>query len=447
MANSMFTRSVTVLAAALMEVVQPAAGVESPGPLWILDKTLVAWVSPADLQQRGGGVVSLMEDERFDAIVLGEKRQGVWMAGSDFFRRTQADQSAAAPETVQPGQQVQIAVVYCGKRITLYRDGRRYADYDAGSQESFANTCDILIGARYRGSMGEIGFFAGEIDEVRLYREPLDEATLRALKPGEVGQPEPWGMWTFDEAEVADRMGRFPKGRLMNGATVAGGKLRLGGRTQYALVSALPPSTRAVHAGFFTPLRRGQMWDTWMYFHDGRYYMYYLAGRGGHWDGHELAVSDDGVHWKGHGVVVRPRVGVTWMGTGHIWESPDFDRSHTWVMNYSEWFGDKQDIMFVTSTDLLHWIKVDEKHRFVQDARWYKPKGRWDCIDAIARPDSGLYGYFTADPAEGKVPYRPCGFGFAASKDGITWTALPPVEGDIAGELGGIQKLGALRAD
>ena len=205
---------------------------------------------------------------------------------------------------------------------------------------------------------------------------------------------------------------------------------------------ASSPPVAAVQAGFFTPARKGQIWDTWVYYHEGRYYMYYLAGPGGHWDGHELAISEDGVHWKEYGVVVKPRDGVTWMGTGHIWKSPDFDKTHKWVMNYSEWFGDKQDIMFVTSTDLLHWTKVAEKHRFVQDIRWYKEKGRWDCIDAIQRPDGGLYGYFTADPEEGKVTYRPCGFGFAESKDGITWTALAPVEGDIGGEFGGIQKIG-----
>ena len=76
------------------------------------------------------------------------------------------------------------------------------------------------------------------------------------------------------------------------------------------------------HAGrlLYAPAR-GQMWDTWLYFHDGKYYMYYLAGPPGHWDGHELATSDDGVHWKEYGVVVRPRTGVTWMGTGHIWKA------------------------------------------------------------------------------------------------------------------------------
>jgi hypothetical protein len=197
-----------------------------------------------------------------------------------------------------------------------------------------------------------------------------------------------------------------------------------------------------VQAGFYTPARKGQIWDTWLYYHDGRYYLYYLAGPGGRWDGHELALSDDGVYWKEYGVMIKPRAGVKWMGTGHIWKVPDSSESRKWVMNYSEWFGDKQDIMFASSTNLVEWTKVDEKYRFVQDKRWYKEKGRWDCIDTVLRPDGSLYGYFTADPDAAKVTYRPCGFGFAESRDGITWTALPPIEGDISGEFGGIQKIG-----
>ena len=59
-----------------------------------------------------------------------------------------------------------------------------------------------------------------------------------------------------------------------------------------------------VQAGFFTPSRKGQIWDTWAYFHEGRYYLYYLAGTFNSWDGHELAPcgfgfaeSKDGIAW------------------------------------------------------------------------------------------------------------------------------------------------------
>ena len=410
----------------------------------VSDKTLVAWASPANLQQQGAGVVAMMRGTQFDAIVLGEILRGRWMPGSDFFRRTERNQAAWLAETAGPGQQVQIAIVYSGSHITVYRDGQPYADYETGGRQSFPRRGDVLIGVRYRAGSGtETGFFSGDIEEVRIYDRALDTDQVKALTPGSPSDPKPLGMWTFDGGSVHDRMNNYPRGYLQNGATIVDGKLRLDGRGQYMLVTdEQPVQAERVQAGFFTPQRVGQMWDTWVYFHEGKYYQYYLAGPGGRWDGHELAVSEDGVQWSEHGVVIKPREGVTWMGTGHIWKSPDFDRNHTWVMNYSEWFGPKQDIMFVTSTDLLHWTKVDERFRFVQDARWYKPQGRWDCIDTVPRTDGGLYGYFTADPIRDKVSYPCCGFGMAESRDGITWTALPPPQGDISGEFGGIQQLG-----
>ena len=35
--------------------------------------------------------------------------------------------------------------------------------------------------------------------------------------------------------------------------------------------------------------------------------MYYLAGTFNGWDGHELALSDDGVHWQEQGVMIKPQ--------------------------------------------------------------------------------------------------------------------------------------------
>ena len=197
-----------------------------------------------------------------------------------------------------------------------------------------------------------------------------------------------------------------------------------------------------IQGGFFTPARKGKLWDTWAYYYEGKYYLYYLGGDFLHWDRHGLARSDDGVYWKDAGVTIPRNPGVTWMGTGHIWEGADFAKNPVWVSNYSEHIGEKQDIRFATSTDLIHWTKADEASHFVQDTRWYKEKGRWDCLDTIKRPDGSFYGYFTADPDPAKVKYRACGFGFGESKDGIHWTALPPVEGDISGEFGGIEKIG-----
>lgn len=53
------------------------------------DKSLVAWVAPANLDQRGGSVLTLAEGtENFDGIVFGEIAPARWMAGSDHWKRT-----------------------------------------------------------------------------------------------------------------------------------------------------------------------------------------------------------------------------------------------------------------------------------------------------------------------------------------------------------------------
>lgn len=43
--------------------------------------------------------------------------------------------------------------------------------------------------------------------------------------------------------------------------------------------------------------------------------------------------------------------GVKMVGSGHLWESPDFERSGMWVGDMDT---GKQDIMFITSKDLVH---------------------------------------------------------------------------------------------
>ena len=70
-----------------------------PRTVTIHDKTLVAWVAPATLDQSGGSVLTLEgPDNLFDGIVFGEGPRR-WMAGSDYFRRTCTDQSPWPQET------------------------------------------------------------------------------------------------------------------------------------------------------------------------------------------------------------------------------------------------------------------------------------------------------------------------------------------------------------
>jgi len=230
-------------------------------------------------------------------------------------------------------------------------------------------------------------------------------------------------------------MKTFPPGQFRGAARIAGGQLRLDGKTAYAIVSS-PPRPQSM---FFQGRGLGGQWDTWLYFHRGTYYLFILAGSGGHWHGISMARSADGVTWEDLGMVIRKDPGVTWLGTGSTWKSPRFERDGKFFLNYSQWRGDRQTIFFAESKDLLRWTPLGPDFEFKQDDRWYKPKGRWDCIYTIPREGGGLYGYWTADPKSGP------GVGFGQATDGVHWEALPPppfVDGAPHGECGAVEKIG-----
>ena len=139
-------------------------------------KTLEAWVALANVDPRGGAVVSLERWGTFDAIVFGERERGKWIAGSDVFHRTK---NLVAPlETAGPRELIHLAITYDpGWGITVYRDGRPYGQryLPNGRQPSVqtypAGTSSILLGLRTMGTKN--GFLAGAIEEARLYDRAL----------------------------------------------------------------------------------------------------------------------------------------------------------------------------------------------------------------------------------------------------------------------------------
>jgi len=416
-------------------------------------RTFVAWVRLADLRQQGAGVIGLMEEERFDSLTFGERVPARWMAGSDFFRRTQSpeEQLATPEETAGPGETLRMALVYRGERVTLYRNARVLADYTAGAAQTFTRNAAVLLGLRYLGPAGAVGHFHGAIEEARLYDRPLEPEEIARLLPGVTGTPPPSAWWTFDDGTARDRAGRYPPGTLMGGARIEGGALVLNGKDAYVVVERLDPGRARVNRlpqrMFYQPRRRttGGMWDTWLFWRDGVYHLFVLAGPFGRWHGVAMATSPDGVSWREGDLVVRRAEGVTWLGTGSTWRSPAFERDGRYLLNFSEWRGDRQTIFFAESRDLREWKRLGPEFEFVQDPRWYEPAGRWDCIYTIAREGGGLYGYWTANPI-GFV-----GFGFGESDDGAHWRALPPPRiawGDRPPmgncEVGAVEKIGGL---
>jgi len=167
---------------------------------------------------------------------------------------------------------------------------------------------------------------------------------------------------------------------------------------------------------FYKALRTGKMWDTWLYYRHGTYYLFNLFSPfdGGGFCGIAMATSVDGVHWDEHGAILEKADDVTWLGTGSVWQAPAIGTEDRFILNFSEWRGKGQTIFFAESNDLLHWRRLGNEYEFQPDARWYRTDGRWDCIFTIDRPDGGFYGYWTANPLDFT------GFGFGESLDGLS---------------------------
>jgi len=164
-----------------------------PLPFALSAKTLEVWVAPANLEQRGGGVMAVENTggERFDAIALAEDNSKRWTAGSENSERTAP--LLGKPETATGEAFVHLAIVYAADNtIAVYRNGESYGTVSSKGDllEHAARRSRVLLGQRNREASG--GFFAGEIEEARLYDRALtaDEvaASYRVGTPSAVGQ-------------------------------------------------------------------------------------------------------------------------------------------------------------------------------------------------------------------------------------------------------------------
>ena len=151
-------------------------------PKTLTTKTLEAWVMLDNLTQRGGGVVTVQHKDggQFDSIVFAEKTPQHWVAGSNFFDRSELFEGSAETEaTTRP---VHVAVVYQPDgTISGYRDGKPYGrTYRKAPAATFAaDASQILLGCRHGTPSGNRGL-SGRIFRARLYDH--------ALTPEEISQ-------------------------------------------------------------------------------------------------------------------------------------------------------------------------------------------------------------------------------------------------------------------
>jgi hypothetical protein len=178
----------------------------------LAEKTLEVWVQLDDLEQRGGAAVAVQQlsGDRFDAIVFGEQHPGRWLAGSDFFRRTQAFSGAA--EQLAEQQPVQVVIVWqADGKVTAYRQGELYGEsYIAGETlELPGGQWQLLLGLRHGEAAGNRAYpgrlLRGRLLEARLYQ--------RCLSPDQVAELATWGPSGQPPSQLLALAGSGDRGR------------------------------------------------------------------------------------------------------------------------------------------------------------------------------------------------------------------------------------------
>jgi hypothetical protein len=165
-------------------------------PKTLTAKTLEAWVQLDDLKQQGGGVITVQHKDGglFDSLVFAEKTPAHWVAGSNFFERSELFEGPA--ETEAATRPVHVAVVYqADGTIRGYRDGQPYGRTcrKAPGATFEPDQSQILLGCRHAKPSGNHGL-RGRIYRARLYD--------RALTPEEIAKTATIEANTLRESDI-----------------------------------------------------------------------------------------------------------------------------------------------------------------------------------------------------------------------------------------------------
>jgi len=404
------------------------------------DKTLVVWLYITHLTQRGGSALTIERKGQFDAIVFGELRPGVWMVGSDGFRRTQQEQEGYPSENAGPDELIRMAAVYRGTEVTLWRNDEVYARYSIGEPAVFGPGSTVLIGLRHEAVRGRPNsYFAGIVEEARIYPKALSDEELQALRPGVESPARPLGWWTFDDGQARDLMGNFPNGVLYGGAYIQNGRLYLDGKEAFMMTPSGISYRSPVH---FRP-KEGVFADPIPFYWDGQYHIFYLQGDVGPVPWQHI-VSRDLVHWQ----ELPPALVTDGPPDGpnglHMFTGSVVEKDGTFHIFYTGHNPNNpaglEFVLHATSPDLVHWTKHPDEvigpdgaiYSAAHDRNWRDPYVFWN-------EEEGQYWMvLIATDAKTGRPVQ----GLLVSRDLREWEYQPPLEGVEGQECPDLFKIG-----
>ena len=229
--------------------------VSAPLPRELKAKTIEAWVRLDNLEQRGGGAISIQTRDggrlRRDRLRRAGSRASGWRAASSF-AATAASRGEAEKEAVN--RAVHVAITYADDgTIRVFRDGRPYGTpYKSSGPVAFpAGEAQVVFGLRHAPAGGN-RMLAGTIVRARVYDRALDEAEVAASAAtfGDYVDPESIAAALTPEcrAERARLMGKVEKLRSSLARSRAQGIRRVaarGGRDARADPGEPQPARRA----------------------------------------------------------------------------------------------------------------------------------------------------------------------------------------------------------
>ena len=137
----------------------------------------------SNLDQKGGGVITVetTNGNLFDSIVFAEQESAKWMAGSNFYQRTQSFKGM--PENEVHLKPVHLAITYSQDgKITAYRNGKIYGSaYQSKGLAVFpANNSIIAFGIRHEPPSAN-HLLAGTILKARVFDKALNANDISTL--------------------------------------------------------------------------------------------------------------------------------------------------------------------------------------------------------------------------------------------------------------------------
>ncbi|MBL7113827.1 MAG: hypothetical protein ISS19_17950, partial [Bacteroidales bacterium] len=324
------------------------------------DKTLVSWVSINNMDVNGGSILTLQDGELFDGIILSEHGDS-WIAGSEDDRSTTAtdNTSLVAPGI---GEFEQIAIVYKGDEILIYRDAVLQSRYKAEIIDLLnSNTNMVVFGPSHYGGKGAV---SGAIEDARIYSKALSEEELKQLQPNKSSRIKPYAWWDFEGDEVRDRTGRYEFHNLgvWEDVELKNGKLILK-KHDCQLIAAMTyvPETPE------WPENPPGNWPTYhlahpgpgiafpgdpnpAFYYKGRYHLHYIYENPYGFMYAHLS-STDMVHWEWQPTVLGPPK----TGHGMFSGTGFFTREGKPAMIYHGWGSSRNHIMYGLDDKLDEW--------------------------------------------------------------------------------------------